>query len=639
MILALVRNTVFTVGILFLLAFFWFNIQAINLTEHERFINDARLLKAGYASLNQDVLKVRYGLVNHYDELNKSLNILLTLLENLKQFPHFLTATETMQLAHHLEEQQTSVKQKKQLLESFKSLDSSYKSSFTYFPALINELTLKLSQRKNSLLVTASLEQLLRDVLRYDNSPNEALKHTVESTMGELEGLLLDSHTNDTTQGTADDVNRLHQQVQLILENKPALDAQLQELVTLPADYYTEPLFMAYSDYYQQARERVTTYQYYFTGLLLTSLLIVISFTSFKFRTYQRGAQQAHHQFQQLFEHSQEGFFQRTGDGRYLLVNPALARIFGFDSPTALIHAFSKGYQRYVAPEQLSDIIHLLKKQNSAEKIESQIYRKDGSTAWIRENIHAVRDTNGDLLYYQGTVENISECKQLEDTLHQEKQLTDRLLTTVLPIPIANQVKAGKQAVAQYVEESTILFADLVGFTNLTNRLPPQEFVDLLNQIFNTFDKLAEAYRLEKIKTIGDAYMVAGGVLTTRRDHAQAIADIALDMRDAVRQFRAVIGENFDVRIGIHTGAVVSGVIGTKRFNYDIWGETVNIASQMESTGLAGCIQVSETTYQLLRQEYLFTSRGILDLKGKTKTQGYLLKNKKWQVVQNRQSA
>ncbi|EIJ44307.1 PAS domain S-box [Beggiatoa alba B18LD] len=639
MILAFVRNSVFVIGTILLIAFFWANIQAINHTEHEQFISNARLLKAGYATLNQDVLKVRYGIVNHYDDLNKSLNQLTELLNDLQHYPRFLTATETLQLARYLEEQQASVKQKKQLLESFKSLDASYKGSFFYFPTFINELKLKLSQRKNSLLIDSNLEQLRRDILYYNTSPNEALKHTIENTVSELETLLLDSRTNDPTQGTMDDVNRLHQHVQLILMNKPALDEQLQELVTLPADYYTEPLFTAYSHYYQQAQERVKQYEYYLVALIISILLIILGFFSHKFRIYQRNAQQAQQQLQSLFEHSQEGFFQRTSDGHYLSVNPALARIFGFETPNALIHAFSKGYQRYVAPEQLSDIIHLLKKQDYVKNHESQIYRQQGTTAWIRENIHAVRNPNGDLLYYEGIVEDISERKQLEDNIRQEKQLTERLLTTVLPTPIAKQVKAGKPLQAEYVEESTVLFADLVGFTNLTHRLPPQEYVDLLNQIFNTFDKLAEAYRLEKIKTIGDAYMVAGGVPTARLDHAQAIADMALDMRDAVRQFRAVIGENFDVRIGIHSGAVVAGVIGTKRFNYDLWGDTVNIASQMESTGLAGCIQVSETTYQLLRQEYLFTSRGTLDLKGKTKTQTYLLKNKKWQVVHNRQSA
>lgn len=206
---------------------------------------------------------------------------------------------------------------------------------------------------------------------------------------------------------------------------------------------------------------------------------------------------------------------------------------------------------------------------------------------------------------------------------------TDTLLLKILPSPIADRLKLGQETIADSFAEVTVLFADIVNFTQLSATIPPQELVALLNEIFSEFDRLAEKHGLEKIKTIGDAYMVVGGLPFPREDHAVAVAEMALDMLKEIANFRSHHHQPFTMRIGFHTGPVVAGVIGTKKFIYDLWGDTVNVASRMESHGLPGHIQVTETTYQVLRHQYLFKKRGQVEIKGRGQMATYLLTDRK----------
>jgi guanylate cyclase len=196
----------------------------------------------------------------------------------------------------------------------------------------------------------------------------------------------------------------------------------------------------------------------------------------------------------------------------------------------------------------------------------------------------------------------------------------------ILPKSIANRLKDNDMRIADSHEAVTILFADIVGFTKMTASMPPAELVDLLNQLFSRFDGLADQHGLEKIKTIGDGYMVVGGAPVARDDHATVIAQLALQMQQALVAFNAQSGKNLQIRIGISSGPVVAGVIGTSKFAYDMWGDAVNMASRMERTGLAGKIQVCEFTYQLLKAQHKFEARGLVEIKGKGKVNTYLLK-------------
>jgi class 3 adenylate cyclase len=198
-----------------------------------------------------------------------------------------------------------------------------------------------------------------------------------------------------------------------------------------------------------------------------------------------------------------------------------------------------------------------------------------------------------------------------------EQERSEGLLLNILPAPIAARLKQGEEVIADAFPEVTVLFADLVDFTTRSRHTPPDQVVQLLDTLFSALDALAERHRLEKIKTIGDAYLVVGGLPQPRPDHAQAVADMALAIRAEVPRHRDPAGRPLAVRIGIDTGPVVAGVIGRRTFSYDLWGDTVNTASRMESHGVAGCIQVTERTYRRLREGYRLAPRGPIQVKGK----------------------
>jgi adenylate cyclase len=217
---------------------------------------------------------------------------------------------------------------------------------------------------------------------------------------------------------------------------------------------------------------------------------------------------------------------------------------------------------------------------------------------------------------------------QLQETnveLVKEQEKSDRLLLNILPESIATKLKDGQNTIADAFAEVTILFADIVGFTVLSSQISPEELLIFLNEIFSAFDSLTEKYGLEKIKTIGDAYMVVGGLPNPSINHAECIAEMALDMQEELIKFNAKHHSTINIRIGINTGPAIAGVIGTKKFIYDLWGDAVNTAARMESHGLPGTIQVTKSTYNILQNKYLFEDRGIIHIKGKGDMNTYLL--------------
>ena len=223
----------------------------------------------------------------------------------------------------------------------------------------------------------------------------------------------------------------------------------------------------------------------------------------------------------------------------------------------------------------------------------------------------------------------LEQLQKSEKKLVAEHERAEGLLLNILPASIVDQLKNTHEPIADYHEEVTVLFADIVGFTTLSASMEAVELVSMLNDVFSRFDDLANDLGLEKIKTIGDAYMVAAGLPELRSDHAEAIAEMALCMREGLEEYCAKLGEPLQIRIGINTGVVVAGVIGKRKFIYDLWGDAVNVASRMESSGEPGMIQVTEATFAKIRDKFLLEPRGVVDIKGRGKMKTYLLTGRK----------
>lgn len=229
---------------------------------------------------------------------------------------------------------------------------------------------------------------------------------------------------------------------------------------------------------------------------------------------------------------------------------------------------------------------------------------------WVREF---------DFINVYGT--DITDSRELVKA-HRE---IESLLLNILPEPVARRLRQGERVIADRFDDVTLLFADIVGFTQLSNGLAAADLVAILNQVFSAFDELVQRHGLEKIKTIGDAYMVVGGLPERMDDHLARVADMALELRDELARATSATGAEIHFRIGMHCGPVVAGVIGVTKFIYDVWGDTVNTASRMESTGLPDRIQVTEQVHERLRDRFAFEGRGLIDVKGKGPMLTYFL--------------
>jgi len=270
--------------------------------------------------------------------------------------------------------------------------------------------------------------------------------------------------------------------------------------------------------------------------------------------------------------------------------------------------------------------------------IAPKVRSSDGKTVWLDISKIPIHDANQNVIGILGVIEDITQRKQAEEALQAEQQKAELLLLNVLPTAIAEQLKQSlgmlqdrhsHALIAENYDEVTVMFADIVNFTTLSSNISAPDLVGLLNRIFLIFDDLCEKHGLEKIKTIGDAYMVVGGLPDPRPDHAEAIANMALDMQQEIAQFLTYEGQKIQVRVGINTGPVIAGVIGKKKFTYDLWGDVVNTASRMESQGIAGKIQVTETTYERLKDRYHLEPRGTVEVKGKGIMQTFWLTGKR----------
>jgi adenylate cyclase len=228
--------------------------------------------------------------------------------------------------------------------------------------------------------------------------------------------------------------------------------------------------------------------------------------------------------------------------------------------------------------------------------------------------LEEIRDVNSKLL------------SSLMHELDEERTRSTELLLNILPRQIVDRLETGETLIADRYEQVSVLMSDLVGFTGISSQLPPKVLVTELNRLFSAFDALCAESGMEKIKTIGDAYMAVGGLPGTREDHVAAAADMALGMIDALRRINETTGQGWRIRIGVHSGPAVAGVIGSWKFAYDVWGDTVNTASRLESSSLPDHVQISSTVADALGSAFVVEPRGTVELKGKGDTETFYLR-------------
>ncbi|MEH2459824.1 adenylate/guanylate cyclase domain-containing protein [Nostoc sp.] len=327
--------------------------------------------------------------------------------------------------------------------------------------------------------------------------------------------------------------------------------------------------------------------------------------------------------YRDFFENANDLIQSINVSGRFLYVNRAWRETLGYsETEIANMTVFDIIHPDF-KQECLQRFSRVLSGENFGQ-VKAAFVTKDGQTIFLEGNINC-KFVEGHPVATRGIFRNVTQPLAAEEALPHQQEETERLLLNILPVAISKPLKEEPANIADDFANVTVLFADIVGFTEIAASLSAIHLVNLLNPIFSTFDRLAKRYSLERIKTISDAYMVVGGLPTRRPDHAQAIAQMALQMQTAIALFNTENNQNFSIRIGIHSGTVVAEVIDLNNFTYDLWGDTANISSCMESQGIAGKIQVTEDTYKCLSDEFLFEKRGEIEVQGIGKMTTYLL--------------
>jgi class 3 adenylate cyclase len=290
----------------------------------------------------------------------------------------------------------------------------------------------------------------------------------------------------------------------------------------------------------------------------------------------------------------------------FIGAHEALAWFFAYVFLTAL----SGGFDYYLADTALPPPVRI----------------STGTTVFFFALNFAAVSTIVFLLLRYSAIEKRKAQLRLEEAHHLlqlEQERSERLLLNILPGPIAERLKNSNQTIADGFADVSVMFVDIVNFTRIAEGLSPQQVFSMLNRVFSSFDELAEKHGLEKIKTIGDAYMVAGGLNDQREDFTEALVDLALEMRNLLQCDFRINDMHLDVRIGIGSGPVVAGVVGKKKFIYDLWGDTVNLASRLTSEGVPGIVHVDESTYRKIGHAFDFQPPLTLYLKGKGETAVY----------------
>jgi PAS domain S-box-containing protein len=621
------RNIGIAAGGTFLWVMLFIKAQTINFSQHHQYLSNLHQLQETDATLNTDILQAQQESFNDTETILNDLNQIDDLHHNLEDIPDFVNREYYPEIKSALQQNRSLFQDKQDLIAEVIEQETILNQSLKSLPNTIQTLSSQVATEPGTDELINQLNTLLNDVLIYTLSPSDELILKIQRQMAAIRQRA-DVFTASSDLSLSElDAALIY--AEIIVTHESQVDSLVMQILELPTEQQSEQILDIYQRSYQVFLRKTQIYRilfYVVSGLIAATLFIVLIV---KTKQLTQNLQKCEEKYRISFDDSVEGIFKITPSGRFLTANTTLATIYGYASAEELCNnLINLNRQLYIQPNRHDELIRILEKYGSVSDFASQVYRKNGTKIWIEEKARAVRDKHGNFIYYEGTVEDVTVRKAWQEALHYEQEQAERLLLNILPKVIAQRLKQLESTIADNFEEVTVLFADIVGFTELSARFPPAQVVELLNRIFSAFDELSDYYGLEKIKTIGDAYMVVGGLPTPRPDHAEATANMALDMQQVITKFNNQNNQTLSIRIGINTGPVVAGVIGIKKFSYDLWGDTVNIASRMESQGLPDKIQVTEFTYKKLQDNYLFEERGTIQVKGKGKMTTYFLSGK-----------
>jgi PAS domain S-box-containing protein len=436
-------------GVLLLLAILWSKSLAIDVERHNQYLSNLRQIQYLDAHINQNVLQMRAGILSSYDPIVNDLAKLKQLQADLKQTPSYIDLEGHQELNRLLQNHIRLWQQKEESIFRFQSQNAVLTNSLTYFPIAIADLV-----RKNttSPVLINQLNALLRDILLFNLSTDKTYVSKIER---EIQQISTDLTPN--TDGKAIEMALTH--AKIILDRRAQVKDSVAIVMELPTSQISENLSLAYNRRYQQALDMTSNYRLWFYLLSIVLLVGISDWIVLKLRAYAEAAQKAEARYRSIFENSVTGIFQEKPDGRFLSANPRLANIYGYESASALIENVTNiGQQIYVLPERRQELVYLLEEQGAVESFESQIYRPDGTTIWISENTRCVCDRDGNPLYYEGTVTDISARKQAEVALQQAK----------LAAEVANLTKS--QFLANMSHELRTPLNIILGFAQLLLR-------------------------------------------------------------------------------------------------------------------------------------------------------------------------
>jgi PAS domain S-box-containing protein len=485
------------VGGVLLLIIFWIKSQAIDFNEHNRYSLDLREIYSLDARIKQNVLQARDGLLTYYDPIVNDLTEIKQLHGNLQQIPSFVDRQGREELERMLRSDRELWSRKEQIIQRFQTENAILRNSLTYFPIAIADLVEK--DTTDPTLVNR-LQTLLRNILLFNLSNDEELVPPINT---EIQKLLALSATN----AESEKIKMTLAHAKIIMSRYSQVNDWVKSIIALPTNQSSESLIQAYEHHYQQALNTSNIYRFWLYSLSFILLTLVSASIVLRLKAYATATQQAEEKYRSIFENSVAGIFQTTPDGRYLSANPKLATMYGYESTTDLIKNLTNiENQLYVSSQRRTESIELIRKKGAVTDFENQVYRKDGTTIWISENIRQVCDRNGNLLYYEGTVTDITKRKIIEQAWQDAQADLEKAMEAA---EVANRAKS--QFLSNMSHELRTPLNAILGFSQLMDRRGSldrqhQEYLDIIGRsgehLLTLIDDVLEISKIEAGKIV-----------------------------------------------------------------------------------------------------------------------------------------